>query len=68
MKLKKLTTFFFVCMGIVGLVLLIFGSQFDGTLSQDILKAGMVGIGIFALWAVANLTEAYMKKRELENM
>ncbi len=68
MKLKKLLTFFCIGMGIAGLILLIFGLQSNGTLSPDIQKIGMAGIGVFAVWAIIKLIDGYMKKRELENM
>jgi hypothetical protein len=68
MKSKNVGTFFFVGMGLLGSILLIFGLQFNGTMCDEIQKAGMAGIGIFAIWGVIHLVDAYMKQRELENM
>jgi hypothetical protein len=67
-KTKKVVPFFFISVGIVGLILFIFGLQFNGTLSNDIKMAGLVGLGIFGLWAVVNIANAYADKKELENL
>lgn len=68
MKSKNLVTYFFVSMGLIGSILLIFGLQFNGTMCDEIQKAGMLGIGIFAIWGLINIVDGYLKQRELENM
>jgi hypothetical protein len=68
MKSKNLSTFFFVGMGLLGSILLIFGLQCNGTMCDEIQKAGMFGIGIFAIWGIINIVDNYLKQRELENM
>lgn len=68
MKSKNVVTILFVAVGVLGLILLIFGSQFNGTLCDDIQKVGFTCLGIFALWAVFNIVDAYASKKELDNM
>ena len=67
-KSKNVVTIFFLTIGILGLVLLIFGSQFNGTLCDDIQTAGLTGLGIFAIWAVAQIAATYMTQKELDNL
>ena len=67
-KGKNLVATFFIVSGILGFILYAFGSQFDGTLSDEIQKAGMLGMGLFALWGIANLVNAYVERKELENL
>ena len=52
----------------LGLILFIFGLQFNGTLCDEIQQAGLLCMGIFALWGILNIVNAYMKQKELENM
>lgn len=68
MKSKNFVTIFFVTVGILGIILLIFGSQSNGTLSDDIKTGGLSCLGIFAIWAIVSIVDAYTAKKELENM
>ena len=68
MKNKNFSRFFFITLGILGLILFIFGLQFNGTLCDEIQQAGLLCMGIFALWGILNTVNAYMKQKELENM
>ena len=65
---KSLIPTFFIVSGVLGLVLYLFGAQSNGTLSDEIQKAGMVGMGLFTLWAIANLASSYVEQKELENL
>ncbi len=68
MKKKNISNFFFVSIGIVGLILFIFGLQCSGTLCDEIETAGLIGLGVFGLWAVAKIANAYAERKELENI
>ncbi len=68
MKNKNFITIFFIALGVLGLVLFIFGLQFNGTLSDEIQLTGLIGMGIFAVWAIFSLVDAYIKQKELENL
>lgn len=66
MKSKNFVTFFFIAMGVLGCVLLIFGLQFNGTLCDEIQMAGLLCIGLFAAWGIFNLISARLKQKALE--
>ena len=68
MKSKFFVTTFFITIGLLGLVLFVFGLQFNGTLSDDIKLFGLIGMGAFGLWAAISLFDAYLKQKELENL
>ena len=67
-KGKNLIPALFIASGILGFILYAFGSQFNGTLSDEIQKAGMLGMGLFALWGIVNLVSVYVERKELENL
>ena len=68
MKSKIFVTILFIAIGILGLVLFVFGLQFNGTMSDDIQLSGLMGMGVFGIWAAINLFDAYLKQKELENL
>lgn len=68
MKSKKFVTTIFIAFGLIGLILFIFGLQFNGTLTDEIQKTGLLGMGIFAVWGIFNIVDAYLKQKELENL
>jgi succinate dehydrogenase/fumarate reductase cytochrome b subunit len=68
MKSKYFITYLCVSMGLAGLILFFFGHQSNGTLSDQIQQAGMLGIGVFVIWGVIKLANSYMKQKELENL
>lgn len=68
MKSKKFVTSLFIALGLIGLVLFVFGLQFDGTLTDEIQKTGLLGMGIFVVWGIVNIVDAYLKQKELENL
>lgn len=68
MKSKNFSTIFFITLGSLGLVLFIFGMQFNGTLSDEIQLTGLMGMGIFVAWGAISLVDAYLKQKELENL
>lgn len=68
MKSKKFVTILFITLGLTGLILFIFGLQFNGTLTDEIQKTGLLGMGIFAVWGIINIVDAYLKQKELENL
>ena len=67
-KKMSINKIFFITVGLLGLILLVFGLQFNGTLSDEIQEAGIAGLGIFAIWAVFNIATAYIERKELENL
>ena len=68
MKSKNFITIFFITLGSFGLVLFVFGLQFNGTLTEEIQLMGLLGMGIFAVWGVFNIVDACLKQKELENL
>ena len=68
MKGKNLVKIIFVSIGFLGLILLIFGTQFNGTLCDDIQKVGYTCLGIFGVWGIISIIDAYISQKELENM
>ena len=68
MKSKNFSRIFFITIGVLGVVLFVFGLQFNGTLSDDIQLSGLMGMGIFGIWATISLVDAYLKHKELENL
>ena len=68
MKSKSFITILFTSIGALGLILLVFGSQFNGTLCEDIQLAGLLCVGVFAVWATVNVVDSYLKQKELENL
>ena len=68
MKSKSFISIFFISLGLLGLILFVFGLQFNGTLSEEIQLTGLAGMGFFAVWAIINLIDAYLKQKELENL